>query len=283
MEKREPRKKARQTHMKKGGLETMIEKEEYESAREPRILTIDIENTPLIGYSWKKWDTNLIEIIDQSKILSYSVKWLKGKQTTKGLPDYKGYKKGSLDDEALIRDVYDFIDEADIIVGQNSINFDMKKLNARFLHYGLPPPSPYKQVDTLREARKLMNLPSYKLDELGDYLGLGNKLKHEGFALWTKCMTGDEKAWKKMLRYNAQDVRLTEKLYLRLRPYMKTHPNVGEHMEACVCPKCGGEDLQMRGYARTTANVYHRFQCNGCGGWGRSSVSDHKYKTNRNQ
>lgn len=270
--------------MKKGGLETMIEREEdIDSAREPRILTIDIENTPLIGYAWKQWDTNLIEIKDHSYILSFSAKWLGGKQYTKGLIDYKGYKPGVLDDEKLIREAHALVDNADIVVGQNSIDFDMKKLNARFLAYGLPPPSPYKQVDTLKEARKIMNLPSYKLNDLGKYLGIGKKLQHEGFELWLKCMAGDEKAWRKMLKYNAQDVRLTEQLYLKLRPYMKSHPNLGTYLEKCCCPKCMGENLQRRGYSKTVANVYQRFQCNDCGSWGRTAISEKRYKTNRNQ
>jgi hypothetical protein len=48
---------------------------------------------------------------------------------------------------------------------------------------------------------------------LGHFLGIGRKLNHTGKALWLGCMSGDPKSWKKMRRYNQQDVRLLEAVY----------------------------------------------------------------------
>ncbi len=247
--------------------------------REPKILTIDIETTPIVAYTWgPKYETNIIDFKEHGQILCYSAKWLKGSQETKGLIDYPGYRPGKVDDKRLMKDIHRLLDEADIVITQNGINFDLKYINTRFLAHGLPPPSPYKAVDTKREAKKYLRLPSNSLDDIGQYFQLGKKDDHKGFDLWLECMAGDQKAWKDMLKYNAQDVRLTEKVYLKLLPYMKTHPNIGSYTESAVCGKCGSASLQKRGIARNLSTSYQRLQCVDCGGWGRSQVKDSGYK-----
>lgn len=253
----------------KGDLETMIKHTETE---EPKILTLDIETSPIVAYTWgPKWETNIIDFVEHSQIICYSAKWLNGPQVTKGLVDYKGYKPGKLNDTKLLKDIHTLIDEADIIVTQNGVSFDMKTLNARFMARGMNPPSPYKNIDTKIEMKKVARLPSYKLDDMGDYLSIGRKIEHEGFDLWKKCASGDKKAWKMMKDYNAQDVLLTEKLYLKIRPFMKTHPNVAAFSEAENCPKCDSSNAQRRGFQYNNTVKYQRYQCNDCHGWYRGS------------
>ena len=233
-----------------------------------RILTIDIETSPLIAYSWGPvYETNLIEVIDQTAVISYSAKWLGGKHITKGWPDYKGYKKGRLNDREIIKDIWRLLDEADIIVAQNGKRFDVKVMNARFLFHGLTAPSPYKIVDTLTEAKKYLRLPSYKLNDICNYYGIGGKVEHEGWGLWKKCLRGDEKAWKRMLKYNKHDVVLTEKLYLLLLPFIK-HPdrNIIEGTRG-KCPSCSSEKLIKRGYAMVKGGSKAKLQCKNCGAW----------------
>lgn len=258
--------------VKQGGLEEMIKE-----TTAPKILSLDIETSPIIAYTWgPKYETNLIELLQQSNIICYSAKWLDGKQQTRGLIDYKGYKKGDVDDTALVKDVHAILDTADIVITQNGVDFDIKTLNARFLKHGLAPPSPFKVIDTKREAKKYLRLPSYSLDEMGAYFNLGSKMKHEGFDLWKKCMAGDKNAWNKMKKYNAQDVRLMEKLYDILKPYMKTHPNVLTYssrtrttplIDTGACPKCASTDTHARGYIVNSVSKYARAQCQGCGNW----------------
>lgn len=255
-----------------GELEKMVMND-----KAPKILVIDIETSPIVAYTWgPKWETNLIEVVEQGQIICYSAKWLNGNQVTKALPDYKGYKKGVIDDTRLIMDIHKLLDESDIVVTQNGIDFDTKYINARFLEHGLPPPSPYKNVDTRREAKKYLKMPSYSLDDMGKYFGLGHKLEHEGFNLWKKCMAGDIKAWRRMKEYNCQDVKLTEQVYLKLRPFMKTHPNTSTYkgwdkpnkqIDTGDCPKCESSNTQARGYIVNSTTTYGRAQCQDCGGW----------------
>jgi len=236
----------------------------------PEILLIDIETTPIEAYSWgPKWEANLIEFKEHSRILSFSAKRLNGSQVTKGWVDYPGYKPNKLDDKAIVQDLWDLLNGADIVVTQNGKQFDIKMINSRFAFFGLKPPAPYKVVDTKIEAKKYLRLPSYSLDDLCDYFGFERKMHHEGFPMWVSCMAGDKKAWKKMLSYNSKDVRIMEKVYLRLLPWMSNHPNIGMYTDKLVCPSCGSGKLQSRGFAVNKTTRYKRVQCVGCGAWSR--------------
>jgi DNA polymerase elongation subunit (family B)/predicted RNA-binding Zn-ribbon protein involved in translation (DUF1610 family) len=235
-----------------------------------KVLMLDIETAPSVGYVWGKWDQNVIEFQQDWYILCFGYKWLGEKKVTvKALPDYKGYKPGG-SDKALIMDLWRVLDEADIVVAHNGDSFDIKKSNARFLTHGLNPPSSYKTVDTLKIARRHFKFDSNKLSDLGGYLGVGDKLKHAGFAVWRGCMQGDASAWKVMVDYNAQDVSLLESIYLRLRPW-GAHPDVtlyGEHSTSgTACPSCGSSHTQRRGVAVAKTRKYQRWNCQSCGSW----------------
>lgn len=242
---------------------------------EPKILLLDIETSPNVGYTWGRWEQNVIDFIREWSILCFSAKWLGGAQTTKCLADYKGHSGEYTDDAALVKDLWKMCDEADIIIAHNGDSFDVKKMNARFTYHGLQPPSPYKTIDTKKVAKKYFAFNSNSLNDLGVHLGLGKKVDTGGFELWLGCIRGDAQAWKKMKRYNKQDVVLLEKIYLHLRPWMRAHPNVGIYKNGeLVCPKCGSGDVNWRGYARSNVARYRKYQCQSCGGWGQRSIKE---------
>lgn len=256
--------------------------------KEPNILFLDIETSPIIAYTWgPKYEAGLIENIEESQVLCYSAKWFGGKQKTKGLIDCKGYRRNIVNDKQLLVELHDYLDKADIVISQNGISFDHKVLNARFIKHDMNPPSPYKMVDTKIEAKKYLRLSSYSLDDMGKYFNIGNKLHHEGFDLWKKCIAGDINAWNTMKKYNAQDVLLLERLYLKLRPFMKTHPNVTSYqgidkplkvIDTGKCPRCGSEHTHARGYVVNSVSKYARAQCQACGSWYRYGTNLMKNK-----
>lgn len=235
-----------------------------------RILYYDIETAPLIGSSWQTWDTNLIWIVKDWYILSFSWKWGDEKKVyVLGLTDFKRYQKDPENDIELVKRLFELFSEADIVVAHNGDRFDQKKVNARIAYHGLNPPAPYKQIDTLKVARRYFAFTSNKLNDLGVYLKCGQKLDTGGADLWRKCLLGDPKAWKKMLRYNKQDVVLLEQVYMKLRPWMNNHPSLAL-MEGRPdkCPKCSkGPMIQVK--KRKYANVGWaiQYQCNNCGGY----------------
>jgi hypothetical protein len=245
-------------------------------ARGPRIVTLDIETAPLESYHWGLWDQNigLEQIVCEWSILSFSAKWLGDSRVIYQDTGGRGPAKVR-DDRAVVRALWDVLDEADIVIAQNGKAFDVKKINARMLLLGFRPYSPIKIVDTMLAARRHFEFSSNKLAWLSKHLTPAKKSTHKkfpGFELWAQCLKDNPEAWAEMRKYNCQDTVATEQLYLRLRPWIEGHPNVAAYAsgEKVACPKCGGVDLQMRGRSLTQFGEYHRYQCKGCGGWARS-------------
>ncbi len=245
---------------------------------EGNLLCIDIETSPLRGYTWGKYEQNVIEFDKYWAILAFSAKWIGGKHITKGLPSYSGYHKGSEDDKKLVKEIWNLLDKADVAIAHNGDQFDFRKINARFSYYGMPPPSPYKTVDTKKIAKRYFAFDSNKLDDLGEFLGLGRKVRHEGFEMWKGCMAGDPVSWNHMLKYNRQDVALLERIYLHLRPYASQHPNMGLFVNHTVCPKCQSKELEPRGWAFNKTTKYRRLRCKACGGWSRVGPNEQELK-----
>ena len=237
------------------------------------ILFLDIETSPLISYTWGIWEQNVIEVKKEWYVMSFSAK-VGGEHITKGLSDYRGYKMNS--DKALVTEIWHLLDRSSVVVAHNGDQFDLKKIYARFAFWNQPPPSPYQTVDTLKVARRYFAFTSNKLDDLGQYLGLGRKMKHEGFDLWKRCMAWDLKAWRKMKAYNRQDIILLEKVYFHLLPFIKTHPNMGMFHPGpgTVCPRCGsGKGFKPHGTYTNQAAQYKVWRCKNCRAQSRTTMN----------
>lgn len=235
-----------------------------------RIIFFDLESAPNIGYTWGTWETDVIQFIEEWHLLSFSYKEADEKAvTTYSLNDFESYQTDKKNDYELVKKLWEVLDSADLVVGHNSDAFDLKKAAARFIYHGFPPPSPYKSVDTLKLARKLFAFNSNKLTDLCQYLGIGKKVKTGGFELWLGCMSGDEKAWKLMRKYNAHDVLLLEQLYHRFRGWATTHPNITVklHSDQYLCPACASPKVQRRGWNYIRAYRAQRYFCLNCTKW----------------
>jgi len=239
----------------------------------PKVLIIDIETSPLLGYIWQLWDQNvsLNQIHTDWHLLSFSAKWLHSKEVI-----YKDQRnaKNIEDDKALLKLVWDLLDEADIVIGQNSRQFDVKKLNARFVLQGFQPPSSYKQIDTLELAKRHFGFTSNKLEYMSDKLCVKyKKLSHKkfpGFEMWKECLAGNLSAWKEMERYNKHDVLATQELYEKLIPWDSSiNFNIYSEGTPEKC-KCGHTEFRLRGFFYTSTGKFQRFRCKSCGAETRS-------------
>lgn len=236
-------------------------------ARRVRVLTFDIETRPITAHVWGLWDqrVGLNQIIDPGGVLCFAAKWY-------GEKDILFYSEHVDGHDAMIRAAHALLSEADFVVHYNGQRFDVPHLNREFVQLGLGRPTPYKQVDLLRVARSQFKFPSNKLDYVAGALGLGHKVSHEGHTLWTKCPAGDEAAWKRMERYNRGDVRLTERLYERLLPWIPNHPHLGLYNgRGDCCPNCGGTKFEQVENARTALTSYAQFRCKRCGTFTRNN------------
>lgn len=235
-----------------------------------KVLIYDIETTPNLAYVWGKYQQDVIAYDSEWHMLCFAYKWLGEKNVhVVALPDFKRYTKDPNNDIDVIKRLHELFNEADVVIAHNGDSFDQKKSNARFITHGLTPPNPYRQIDTLKVARKYFKFNSNKLDDLGEMLQVGKKMKTGGFDLWLGCMKGDPRAWSRMKMYNKQDVILLEKIYHKVLPWIDSHPAVNlmeDNMD--MCPKCGGGPLVSRGkYKFAKLTKTERYQCENCGGW----------------
>lgn len=175
----------------------------------------------------------------------------------------------------MIAKLCTMLDEADIVVGQNVKKFDMRKIRARAMMHGLPPFKEPLVQDTMLMARSIGSFTSNKLEYLSANLTDTPKSKHAkfpGFELWLGVMQGNPEAWEEMREYNIQDVRATEQLYLKLRPWVRNHPNVAHYYkdDENRCPRCGSTNLYTNGTIFRGVSEYHAYTCSDCGGHSRS-------------
>lgn len=242
--------------------------------RPPKILTIDIETSPNIAYTWGLWNQNvsLSQLIESSRVLCFAAKW----HDKKTVEFYSEYHDGR---ETMIRKAWDLLNEADIIVSYNGPAFDIKHLQREFVTAGMTPPSPFRNIDLLKTARAQFKFPSNKLDHVADAMGLGQKLKHAGQELWNQVLAGNPKAWTEMKRYNVQDVRLTEALYDYLGPWIKGAPHAGLWATERSCHACASTNLTHDGWHYTNTAVYARLHCLDCGAWNRLTTNKLRTET----
>lgn len=237
----------------------------------PKILFLDIETAPNTAYVWGLFDQNINigNVIETSRVLCWAAKW-RGSDTIMFQSEVG--KKGK---QHMLTEIHKLLDEADAVVHYNGTRFDIPNLNKEFIEAGMTPPSPFKEIDLLKTMRKKFKFTSNKLDFITKQLNLGSKTKHAGMSLWVDCMAGDKAAWKKMEEYNKNDVVLLESLYDRVLPWIKGTINYGIFDDHAVCPHCGSEDLQKRGFNYTPTAKYQRYSCNSCGAWSQEKKAEH--------
>lgn len=184
--------------------------------------------------------------------------------------------RNPLDDEYLVRHLHDILSEADVLIGHNLDNFDVKKFNARAIFYGLSPLSPKVQIDTLKIARKYFKFTSNKLSYLCNYLGIDAKDESPD---WIKIIDGCPDELRYMREYNKQDVIVTEQLYDKLMSWHHTHPRTKEAPKDIKgkpiknCMKCGSPDLWRRGVrVLMGGRKRQEMQCQTCGGYQRGDL-----------
>lgn len=235
---------------------------------EARVLVIDIELRPGQAFFWDaktKWIGPHM-VTEKPSMICFDAKWLGQRQHT-----FRSvWEHGRAD---MVQTARDLLDEAHVVIGYNSVGFDIKHLNREIVQAGIAPPSPHFDVDLIRTARQRFKFPYNSLNEVCKDLGLDLKLEHTGFDLWRDVMDGDPKAQRLMKSYNRTDVNVTEGLYCRLRPWIKGHPNVNMFRAERVsgCHACGSENVEHCGYRYTPTRAYALFVCADCAAFTRAT------------
>lgn len=234
-----------------------------------KVLYLDIETTAHVLRGWGMYDQNipLNMLAKDGEILCWSAKFKGEKREHFAAMWEKGGTR------AMLKKLWDLMDEADVVCGYNSKAFDVKWVFGQFIIYRMPPPSPFKQLDLLTVVKQNFKFASHKLAFVLKRLGMSEKEDAGGWSTWEGCEAGDIRSKKTMEKYNRKDTRVLEPLHERLMPWIKGHPNANLHGDTNGCINCGADKLQRRGSCRNATGVYDRYQCQACGKWQRGEQS----------
>lgn len=232
-----------------------------------KILYIDIETSPILAMTWGTFNQYISpnQIIHPSSIMCYAAQW-DGEKEIK----FDSIHQSTFSD--MLKGLHELLSEADIVAHYNGKKFDMKRINREFIKLRMGPPEPYKQIDLLQIVKAVGGFDSNKLEWVSQAIGIGAKIENAGMPLWTGCMQGDPKEWKRMEKYNKQDTRLLQYLYHTYLPWIRVHPNVavfkadkGTDVTRPTCTNCGSTKVKKNGRAKTRTQMYQRYKCTDCG------------------
>ena len=244
----------------------------------PRVLFIDLERVPgeVTLDVWEPRDFARINYVHPSKwstrptMLSFAARW-------------DGQKRGEFhaswdsdDPHHLARESWRLVDAATHVVTYFGARADIPWLKQAWVAAKLPPPSTFKHIDLYRTGAQL-GLPSKSLDELCGFLGIEGKRGHYSIAEARACLAGDEKARRRMRRYNLGDVGPNSLggVWDALRPWIPGL-NLGalypDAVERQRCPACGKADtLRADGWHLAAVQVYGELRCSECGAIARNN------------
>lgn len=252
-----------------------IPKQDIENKRYPRIVCFDIENTPMLVYTFSLWGDNLnpSNVMQESFMLCWSAKELNSSFVESDAITSEEAK--NQDDERITRSLWDYLNGTHILIGHNIKDFDIKVMNTKFLLYGLPPISSFQIIDTLKIAREKFAFASNKLSFINKALGIKQKLENSGMKLWIECMHGNKKSLDEMLEYCKVDTSAVEDLYYQFRSFITGHPNLGLFTDDLysVCPNCGSLAWDDNGFYFTSSGKYQSIRCQTCGALSRKRTS----------
>lgn len=225
------------------------------------ILTLDIERLPGIAPVWDQ-KTRYIPVSQWTRLpslLCVAWQWY-GKRPVEFSSVWADGREG------MARAVWDALDRCDVLVTFNGKRFDVPHLKGEFAALGLPPPSPWRNVDLFAVARSAFGYESKSLAHLAQRLGVPGKRGRYDVAQAEAAVSGDERAQVALARYNKADVRATVAVYDAMRPWITNHPHIGQtSAETLTCPNCGGTDLAANGSYRAQVIEYAAYRCKHCG------------------
>lgn len=227
-------------------------------------LYFDIEVSPNIGFFWNpghKISIGYDNIIHERAIICICYKWEGEKKVHSLQWDSKQNDKKML--ESFIK----VANQSDEMVGHNGDRFDLTWIRTRCLFHGIPVFPNYTTIDTLKFARSKFRFNSNRLDYIGKFLGLGQKI-HTTFNLWKDIVLKNcDASMNKMVKYCKQDVTLLEQIHQKLNNYIpaKVHYGVINGGEKVSCPECGGPTkINLTKVSASGAKKQQR-QCKNCG------------------
>ena len=235
-----------------------------------KLLILDLERIPMWTKPLAAWDLKSLQyrrlspddIETWGRTICFGYRWgVKGRIefAAEWHPGGRG---------AYLAKAQELLEEADILSGHNSQEFDHKHLAGDlFLEKGVALPK-IKHIDTLKLARQNANWEANHLATLTTRLGIPSKNDKYRIEVAMAAVNGDVKAQKRIERYCRGDVRASSGMLEKFLPLSGV--NLGLYEEdptRPICTACGSKKIQRRGVAVKQALRYPRWMCTSCGKW----------------
>lgn len=247
----------------------VAETKDFHRGYEPKVLILDYEVSETVATTYDVYKGPSRRILQYPQIIAVAWKFRGEKKIhSRILPDYKGYKKGlmNLDDKKLCEELYDVMQESDVIVGHNVRRFDIAVARTRFFHHGFNPTKLWAVEDTLQILWSQFKLPRNTLDEACRFVGLEGKGKQRHSDFVDGCYDGEMKDWEGMRKYNKRDVEITEAFYEKIGAWNPTGVNYNMYRRhGNSCPFCGNEKAWRNGLRGGKTFLRQRYECQRCG------------------
>jgi len=257
-----------------------------------KMVFLDVEVAPaiVVAFNMFKAFSSPDHIVQFPYLLTAAWNWLHDDKDVihhRALTDYETFEEDVTNDYELVCDLWKVLDECDVMVAQNA-KFDKGWISQQFALYGLPEPSPYRIICTLKGNKGNFSLPSNSLGYTTKYFRLEQeKLKHDGIDLWKRCMAGEDAAFDEMVTYNKGDIPTLRDLYLTTRAHIERHPNLAMYFKdgKSRCPVCGGDHLTLLDgkLAFTNLSKFQSYRCEDCGTVKRSAQALNTTEHRKNQ
>lgn len=129
-------------------------------------------------------------------------------------------RKGK-NDKVLAIAIRDELEKYDILVSYFGLNFDLKFLNSKLIHYKERPLAPRFHIDAYRTVKKVFNTSSRSLATITEYLGIPGKSRVTP-ELWLSAgYDNSAPALKEILDHNKWDVIILEQVFDRVKSFIK--------------------------------------------------------------
>lgn len=245
----------------------------------PNVLTLDIERLPgraRVQHRGLMIEGDFWDLNSWKHVLGYRIhpdNVLEWPRTICGAWRWYGSKRTEFaaewtdGREGMLSRLWETYDRADLLYGHNVDRFDTKNLNAEWLTLGHIAPSPFKILDTLKEARKTFGFESNTLASLTQRLGIDTKTDKYDVATARAACAGDKIAQRTLKAYNVGDIAASEAFVDRLRGWIPSHPHnlVGTIDDRPTCNQCWGDNLEHNGVKLAQLITYTLWRCLDCG------------------
>lgn len=231
--------------------------------RELKTLVIDLERVPGVVRAYDARVNYLPEAMWETlpRTVCWAAKWV-------GEPAIEFASVWTEDDDYIAERSFELFDEADLVVTYFGKGADVPWLREQWTRRHLGEPSNWVDIDLFSTVKSRYRLPHKNLGAACKMVGVGGKTDKYDFRVADAAVAGDEKAQRRIRRYNVGDIRATEALYWALLPHIKPHPHVApnRYNEGIACPRCASRDVTRTGNYTPGVYVYAAYRCRACKG-----------------